>query len=714
MLEESSRYQHPVHSFHMRGMMCQVGLLRLLALLAIVLVGLAFRPETVVQAAPAAPVAIRLIQPDGVTINAIPFGDEWTNGYETSDGYTIVHDSKSNAWRYATLNAAGGLVPSTVRPDSRPPAGIRPHLRDTRSSAMVSPSGSTQIPQRAATARGNLGRQAVLVILAQFTNQPSVGTTAAEWNGRFFGATDSLKQYFQEVSYGQLEFAPAAEDYETANDGVVGWVTLNLPHPDTRGRTGDANRRVVRDAILAANPYVDYARFDANGDGYLTPNELHVTVIVAGYEASYGGDEAACAPSVWGHRWSLGDSVAPPNVDGVLVGDYRVGGGYTQFGEQHCNSGDSPGHMATIGIMCHEMGHDLGWPDLYDTDQSSEGVGVWSVMGAGSWLSAGGDSGSSPAHPDAWSKWYQGWLTPQQMTRAQEWVQIQQVESTPHVIQLLDNPGGVDWVNNQQSGTGEYFLVENRQQVGYDAGLPGCGLLIWHIDESRPADGTANADDTRRLVDLEEADGLAQLDGTGNRGDPGDSFPGASGNRAFAGTTNPNSRLYSGAPSNVSITAISVACAATMTAHVSLGAAGPKIHVQPLQLSALLLEGTWTDLSLSIANDGTEALAFDITEQDTSPAGSPSAGQHGSVAARTAEDVAWLSETPTLGSIDMGGKQQIIVTVDTQGLAQGTYTASLLITSNDAGAETVTVPVTVYVVGEMHSICLPVVLKKAP
>ncbi len=57
----------------------------------------------------------------------------------------------------------------------------------------------------------------------------------------------------------------------------------------------------------------------------------------------------------------------------------------------------------------------------------------------------------------------------------------------PAAYLLRPNPSGVDWLFYSHSGTGEFFLVENRQNnsgAGYDDGLPGCGLLIWHIDES--------------------------------------------------------------------------------------------------------------------------------------------------------------------------------------------------------------------------------------
>src|SRR2546426_4775425 len=68
-------------------------------------------------------------------------------------------------------------------------------------------------------------------------------------------------------------------------------------------------------------------------------------------------------------------------------------------------SEDSP-----LGVSVHEFGHDLGLPDLYDTDYSSDGAGIWDVMSEGAWN--GAPRGSSPAMFSAWSKIRLGWFTP--------------------------------------------------------------------------------------------------------------------------------------------------------------------------------------------------------------------------------------------------------------------------------------------------------------
>jgi hypothetical protein len=63
----------------------------------------------------------------------------------------------------------------------------------------------------------------------------------------------------------------------------------------------------------------------------------------------------------------------------------------------------------------------------------------------------------------------------------------------------------------------QYFLVENRQGVGFDTSMPGStrGLLIWHIDETIGH----NDNPAHYMVDLEEASGKQHLEQNLNTGD---------------------------------------------------------------------------------------------------------------------------------------------------------------------------------------------------
>jgi hypothetical protein len=237
------------------------------------------------------------------------------------------------------------------------------------------------------------------------------------------------------------------------------------------------------------------------------------------------------------------------------------------FGEWMCASYDTPGHMSTIGIMAHELGHDLGFPDLYDTDYSSAGISRWSLMSGGSWNYVGtGQAGTTPAGLDAFSKSYQDWIAPIPVVGAVSGAALPASATSPTAYRLLDNPKGVDWSFENHKGTGEYYLVENRQPIGYDAGLPACGVIVYHVDESVTYKNTANANDAHRLLDVVEADGSKNMDTYPYLGGPGDVFPGSSGHVDFSDATAPSAALYSGRPSGVAMH-VNGGCADPMSAN---------------------------------------------------------------------------------------------------------------------------------------------------
>ncbi|MBI5266618.1 MAG: M6 family metalloprotease domain-containing protein, partial [candidate division Zixibacteria bacterium] len=240
-----------------------------------------------------------------------------------------------------------------------------------------------------------------------------------------------------------------------------------------------------------------------------------VVVIHAGPAAETG------QYGIWSHRSNLSPSISVP-------GSNKYISAYTMNPEEYGNS------ISPIGVFCHEYGHILQLPDLYDTDPShttSEGLGAWSLMASGNY---NGDS-KLPAHLDPWSKWRAGFMTINDHlllpgTNLSQ-APIPQAESEPFVYQIA-----------LTSAPMEYFLIENRQWYGFDAGLPGEGLLIYHIDELQPN----NDNPAHYKVALVQADGLNSLAFGGSRGDYGDPFPGTSHNRNWHDLSAPNSRLYSG------------------------------------------------------------------------------------------------------------------------------------------------------------------------
>jgi hypothetical protein len=198
-----------------------------------------------------------------------------------------------------------------------------------------------------------------------------------------------------------------------------------------------------------------------------------------------------------------------------------------------------------IGTAAHEFGHALGLPDLYDTQDPTEGIGEWGLMGSGNFTSA-----SSPSRMEAWSLNELGWVS----------LRILSATGT-YSFGAAPVSDTTFYINVQGSNPRhEYFLLENRQASQADtalirlhcqrSGLPaGCsgGMLIWHADSLQIAANGFHAGNAVNVgpvhgLAAEEADGLRQLwcgGGGCNRGDAGDYFPGKSGNAAFSFSTNP-------------------------------------------------------------------------------------------------------------------------------------------------------------------------------
>ena len=220
----------------------------------------------------------------------------------------------------------------------------------------------------------------------------------AIWSNLIFGNSGkTVNTYFKEVSNDLFYLIPAEEINETENDGVIR-VTLPYNHPDTFNWLDKPSGKVVQEALQAADPYIDYSRYDLNNNGVLMSDELHIIAVFAGYERSYTSRK----PSVWAHHGQLG---------GIELDGVRYVGYHTVQGEMH---GD---HIATIGVFCHELGHDLGLRDLYDIDGSSSGVGIHSLMGSGNWGDMTGEfPGTTPVHLDPWSKSFLGFVNPQVIT----------------------------------------------------------------------------------------------------------------------------------------------------------------------------------------------------------------------------------------------------------------------------------------------------------
>jgi immune inhibitor A len=328
--------------------------------------------------------------------------------------------------------------------------------------------------------------------------------------------------------------------WETATYGNLTIVTLDMPSalgwyraPElysyyTNGNYGFGSypqnaQGLAEAAVELADPYVDFEPYDNDGDLYIEA----LFVIHAGPGAEFTGS----VNDIWSHKWQL---YSPLYVDGVLAYVYSMEPEYWQ------GCGDM-----TCGVYAHEMGHSVfGLPDLYDYDYDSRGVGTWSLMAGGSW---NGHLGCSPAYPDAWCRTQTGAVDPIVLEENLIDAQIPPVQESPTIYQL--------WTEGQCGY--QYFLVENRQKMGYDSCQPGRGLLIYHVDETQSGNDhqwyPGHTSYGNYLVAVEQADGLWQLEQNQSSGDAGDPYPGSTDNRIFDDESTPDSKDYDFNPTQVAV-----------------------------------------------------------------------------------------------------------------------------------------------------------------
>jgi len=529
----------------------------LVSLLVIVtIVGLR---EISALAAPADPTPRKVEQADGSVISVKVQGDEFLQWHETLNGDVIAYNEETKNWHYAYISDEQLLPGDEVVGMS----SFIPGLRGARITVddmdslfeNVQNSKIEQYEIAASSAALTKNRIPLLVLLVEFNDRqfstmyhtPNFPNTTAFWSNEFFGtAGKTVNTYFKDVSHDfDLQFTKpqftAADGFRITNptaavssleikDGVA-LVRLNDNHPN---RPTPNVGSEVRAAFDAVKDYIDFSDVPRTNGNILNEDFL-ISAMIAGYESS--ASNVSDTPRVNGHMSPSYTTVNGESRLQAVRSDANLLGSYAAQGE--LTSVTTIGTTAMgIGVAIHEIGHLFGLPDLYDHNNFTSGLFGYSVMGIGSHARLTGPdaAGTTPTHFDPWSKNKLGFVTPITVS-AQEYGEFDMHSNdASEPYNVLKVVSDVD--------PNQYFLVENRQMVGFDASLRiysgsnNGGILIYHVDERVFASTTwmPNNNYLHKAIEIET------IVATGNGVNPFYALNGV--RNEFNANTTPNSNFH--------------------------------------------------------------------------------------------------------------------------------------------------------------------------
>lgn len=367
-----------------------------------------------------------------------------------------------------------------------------------------------------------------LVVLVDFKNKKFADGHDLEYyknviNGKDFtdeeeGYVGSVRDYFLAQSNGQFEL-----DFD-----VVGPVTMSNNYGyyggDGAYQKDEKVYEMIKEASDAIQDQVNLKDYDWDGDGEAD----QVFFLYAGLGQASGGSPG----TIWPHESEL--RYWPCGVLSYPTGKINT---YACANElQPETQGSSKYISAGIGTICHEFSHCLGFADMYDTSGGGGyGMSVFDVMDQGSY----NGNGFVPCNYTAFERIYAGWV---------ESIELIDPATVKDMKSVSDY--GRPFIMYNYKNTNEYFLLENRQNTGWDKGLYGCnGLLITHVNyvPSRWANNSVNwSTEKIQCCTVVNADGSRETSNTQSL--HGDLYPyevkGVTMNDEFTDDSEPASKLY--------------------------------------------------------------------------------------------------------------------------------------------------------------------------
>lgn len=444
-------------------------------------------------------------QADGTTIEVQVIGDEFYH-------YTINREGKQVREVNGVYQVVGEAPSAEVAKARRAKGVARRQRKDVGTEPNLAPKG--------------------VVILVNFSNKSMQSSHTKAVFDELCNSTNctvnsgypSAAQYFADQSNGAYRpqfdvFGPV-----TLSRNVAYYGTDN-PGQD-EGDDQHATDAVVEGCILANEQFdINWADYDSDNDGYVD----FVYVIYAGKGQADGGT----SETIWPHNWDVTSAIqygyctytnAQRTLDGKKIDNYAMSSEL---------SGDA---LGGIGTLCHEFGHVMGLPDLYDTSYGTNYNNCltpndWNIMDGGSY----NEDGHCPPNYDPWEKDFFGWHTPINLGNEGQNLELKATGTEGYQAYQINSSG--TYVSPTTSGLRYY--IENRQAQGWDKPLTGHGLLIWKVNfnADKWADNEPNNTANNPLYTIVSATGTKiGWDGSTDNC-PKNTFPGSGKKTSWSGVS---------------------------------------------------------------------------------------------------------------------------------------------------------------------------------
>ncbi len=477
---------------------------------------------------------VSVTQPNGEKLALYASGDEYYNWLHDKAGYTVIQDPGNGYYVYAR-DDKGRLVSSGITVTASEavnqagvaalglPKGLQvaPELRPKPSE--IFPEGSPATPQEILQTP-HTGTLNNLVIFIRFAGESEFTDAISIYDNMFNPTTagyNSMRNYFAEVSYNTL--AIPTSFYPTPTTTVVSYQDSHVrnyykPYDASTNPTGyngstertSREHTLLKDAVNAVSSQVPAGlNVDGDSDGYVD----NVCFVI-------DGDPTAWSTLLWPHMWSLYSYSAYINGKRVYTYNFQL--------QNHMKA-------SSVGVLCHEMFHSLGSPDLYH--YSYDGLQPayrWDLMESNL---------NPPQHMTAYMKWKYG-----------KWIAaIPEITSagTYSLNPLTTSTNNCYKIASPLSAT-EYFVVEYRKKATtFENGLPGEGLLVMRINTNY----TGNANGPPDELYIYRPNGTTTANGT-----PASAhFNSTVGRTSINDSTNPSSFLTAGGAGGLSLSGIGAA-----------------------------------------------------------------------------------------------------------------------------------------------------------